>query len=133
MSILTQEHEEEVWGRAIEEVEATIDALLDTMGEEHPLYDRVAGVKVVLNSLDGAHEQCMESSFDRGELAGQRDAIETERLAHEQVGAVVERWMPRVKQFCERVKVHLGPELLDEPVSVHDIRMDIHDIPRGWV
>jgi hypothetical protein len=133
LTILTQEHEEEVWGQAIEEVEAAIDSILDTMGEEHPLYDRVAGLKIHFNSIDKAHAQCMESSFEQGEAAGRRGAIETERLAHEQVGAVVERWMPRVKQFCERVKVHLGPELLDEPVSVHDIRMDIHDIPRGWV
>jgi hypothetical protein len=133
LSILTKEHEEEVWGQSIEQIEEAIDDILDGMGEEHPLYEHVLGLKVHLGPIDKAHEQCMESSFDRGSFAGKAAAVEMEREAHKQVSDVVSRWMPRVRQFCERVKTYLGPERLDESHAVHDLRNDIHDIPRGWV
>lgn len=133
MTNITQEHEDEVWEHTLLSAQDSVEALLATMGEEHALYARVSALHSELTRLDAAHTESIDSAYARGEDAGVFNARELEQKAHETIGGVVERWLPRVAEFCQRVERHLGAWHPDEPVAVHEIRKDVHEIPRGWV
>lgn len=132
-SILTLDHEKAVWAQARELVEAEIDLLYVHLEDPQILRGRVEALGAAFADLRKVHEECISSAYDRGEIDGEHDARWTEAKAHETVAAVVAEWMPRIKLFCQRVEKHLGSWRPDESGEVHEIRKDVHEIPRGWV
>jgi len=139
-SILTEEHEDTEWMQAMKVIEERFEDLLKTrLGETHPLYDEVAGLERLFVQLGRVYDEGRECAFDRGLAVGRENAegreaaLAIEQKAHETVAAVVAEWMPRIKLFCQRVEKHLGSWRPDESGDVHEIRKDLHEIPRGWV
>jgi uncharacterized protein YigA (DUF484 family) len=130
MSFITPRQAEEAWTAAQENVREEVAAMMEVAGENRALLLRVSSLSVVLASLTDVHKACMEMAREEG---AQQAREATEEKALQEVGEVVSRFRPRLQEFCKRVREYLGPESIEEPILVHEIRKDIQEIPRGWV